>query len=560
MKRSIKKIIALMLALLVVLPVGAIGVFAADANAPATVAEPVKYEINKDWRPNDAGVWEIRTPGDLLAFLDDSFRTEMRSVYPDAKDYAGGVVLMNDIDLNPGWDASTKTTPANVSTGIFYMRCTFDGQGHTIKGMCIIKEGGDNATVVTLAEGQTKFKNVNIVNSYFSARAVGGKGGNGAGLVSAARFSAAFENVYLDAICEATNGNAGGFVSWFNATSASCNPSVTIKNCVFAGTVIASKAAGAFVGTNDRPSNNQGKSVYTISMTDCANYGTVTSSTANMAGGLVGCLANKGVFLRCYNAGNAPAALFNVHKSTTDNVDGAPITVVTQDCYYKDGTPTTTAANAVSTVTFKYGTDQAVTDALKTATPAELIAIPAFGKTSTSLGWTLDKNDANVAMPIIVSETKYGHTYTDEVIPATCKDKGYTIHTCECGHSYQDNYVNELPHAESADWIVDKEATVDFAGMRHKVCTACGITTTTEILPKLPAEGNGNTAEDTKDANDTTATTDATNDTAKTNNDGDDTAKADASVGCGGSIALGGMVLMTTVISLGAATVSKKRK
>ena len=38
------------------------------------------------------------------------------------------------------------------------------------------------------------------------------------------------------------------------------------------------------------------------------------------------------------------------------------------------------------------------------------------------------------------------HTYTSQVIEPTCSEQGYTKHTCECGDTYNDTYVNALEH------------------------------------------------------------------------------------------------------------------
>ncbi|MBQ8428154.1 MAG: hypothetical protein IJX18_02745, partial [Clostridia bacterium] len=38
------------------------------------------------------------------------------------------------------------------------------------------------------------------------------------------------------------------------------------------------------------------------------------------------------------------------------------------------------------------------------------------------------------------------HAYTDAVTAPTCTEDGYTTHTCECGDSYVDTYVDELGH------------------------------------------------------------------------------------------------------------------
>ena len=33
------------------------------------------------------------------------------------------------------------------------------------------------------------------------------------------------------------------------------------------------------------------------------------------------------------------------------------------------------------------------------------------------------------------------HSFVDTVVPATCKEKGYTLHRCECGYEYADQYT-----------------------------------------------------------------------------------------------------------------------
>ena len=41
---------------------------------------------------------------------------------------------------------------------------------------------------------------------------------------------------------------------------------------------------------------------------------------------------------------------------------------------------------------------------------------------------------------------EHTHSYTDVVTAPTCTEKGYTTHTCACGESYKDSYVNALGH------------------------------------------------------------------------------------------------------------------
>ncbi len=45
-----------------------------------------------------------------------------------------------------------------------------------------------------------------------------------------------------------------------------------------------------------------------------------------------------------------------------------------------------------------------------------------------------------------VLELPTGHTYSEEVIPPTCTEMGYSIFTCECGDSYYGNYTDKAEH------------------------------------------------------------------------------------------------------------------
>ena len=55
-------------------------------------------------------------------------------------------------------------------------------------------------------------------------------------------------------------------------------------------------------------------------------------------------------------------------------------------------------------------------------------------------------------------QQEHAHSYTTTVIPPTCTEQGYTMHTCACGDSYRDNYVAALGH-----------------NFVNGICTRCGI-------------------------------------------------------------------------------------
>ena len=77
--------------------------------------------------------------------------------------------------------------------------------------------------------------------------------------------------------------------------------------------------------------------------------------------------------------------------------------------------------------------------------------------------------------------------YTSAVTAPTCTEQGYTTYTCDCGHSYQDDFVNTLDHSWN-DGKVTKEPTLDAEGEKLFLCTVCG-ETKTQTIPKLEEPG-----------------------------------------------------------------------
>ena len=84
-----------------------------------------------------------------------------------------------------------------------------------------------------------------------------------------------------------------------------------------------------------------------------------------------------------------------------------------------------------------------------------------------------------------IRETAHEHSYTAVVTPPTCTEKGYTTHTCSCGDSYVDTYVDALGHAWD-NGTVTKQPTATETGVRTYTCTRCSATKTETI----PATGS----------------------------------------------------------------------
>ena len=85
-----------------------------------------------------------------------------------------------------------------------------------------------------------------------------------------------------------------------------------------------------------------------------------------------------------------------------------------------------------------------------------------------------------------IRETAHEHSYTAVVTAPTCTEKGYTTHTCSCGDSYVDTYVDALGHAWD-NGKVTKPATETETGVKTFTCTRCG-ETKTEVIPALSHE------------------------------------------------------------------------
>lgn len=77
-----------------------------------------------------------------------------------------------------------------------------------------------------------------------------------------------------------------------------------------------------------------------------------------------------------------------------------------------------------------------------------------------------------------------GHKFVDTVVAPTCTAQGYTLHKCSvCGEETKDTYKDALGH-EYGEWVIDKPATEDAAGSKHRDCVR-GDDTQTAVIPQL---------------------------------------------------------------------------
>ena len=103
-----------------------------------------------------------------------------------------------------------------------------------------------------------------------------------------------------------------------------------------------------------------------------------------------------------------------------------------------------------------------------------------------AVGISLDGNDDLLTANIHYNYGSHTHSYKDVVTAPTCTEKGYTTHTCACGDSYVDTYVDALGHAWD-NGKVTKEPTATETGVRTYTCTRCH-ETKTESIPVVSVD------------------------------------------------------------------------
>ena len=104
---------------------------------------------------------------------------------------------------------------------------------------------------------------------------------------------------------------------------------------------------------------------------------------------------------------------------------------------------------------------------------------------------------AETIVPITLTSDSISHThsYTTQIIAPTCTTQGYTIYTCTCSDTHNDNYVNAKGHTPKAAVKENvKAATYTATGSYDSVvyCSVCGskISRTKVTIPKLAKKAN----------------------------------------------------------------------
>jgi hypothetical protein len=110
-------------------------------------------------------------------------------------------------------------------------------------------------------------------------------------------------------------------------------------------------------------------------------------------------------------------------------------------------------------------------------------------------------------------EIGYDHTLVKaEAVAASCQASGNIDYwyCTKCGRKYSDAegsdeitgsvILEKLEHTWSDEWVIDREATTDAEGSKHKVCLNCGEIGETTVIEKLPAPETEKQTEKTTEA------------------------------------------------------------
>ena len=228
------------------------------------------------------------------------------------------------------------------------------------------------------------------------------------------------------------------------------------------------------------------RSIGNSAFTDCKSLTSVTipnSVTSIGRGAFSSCASLTGIWVAEGNShyvSDASGVLFNKDKTTLVQCPGAfavytipgSVTSIGDDAF--SGCASLTSVTIPDSVTsignYAFSCCGSLTDVYFTGTETAWNCI--------TIGTA---NDALKNANIHYNYVSHTHSYKDVVTAPTCTEKGYTTHTCACGDSYVDTYVDALGHAWDGG-TVTKPATATEAGIKTYTCTRCSATKT-ETIP-----------------------------------------------------------------------------
>ena len=224
----------------------------------------------------------------------------------------------------------------------------------------------------------------------------------------------------------------------------------------------------------------------------CGSLTSVTipdSVTSIGVGAFALCTSLTGIWVaegNSYYASDASGVLFNKDKITLVQCPGTfreytiPDSVTSIVGYAFDGCVSLTSVTIPDSVT---SIGERAFDGCTSLTDVYYAGSEAQWK---AISISSNRNDDLLTANIHYNYGSHTHSYKDVVTAPTCTEKGYTTHTCACGDSYVDTYVDALGHAWDAGKVTEAPTETE-TGVKTFTCTRCG-ETKTETIPKLAHE------------------------------------------------------------------------
>lgn len=472
------------------------------------------YTPTSDWKADEEGNYHISSGEDLAAFYKALVDTTSFSGFSKKTVY-----LDQDIDLNPGWVATSGEQPTYIFELIsdWSFKGTFDGQGHSISGYYAIP---DTTKVKFIgffpqANGAT-IQNFSLLNSFIGSPGIASVTTNAFAIGSivgvvrgnTANIETTFKNLYIDTVVGSTNPT--DVTKQLSCVGGICGQlfdgAAEFKSCVFAGCVSGHNYVGGILGTNVQGANNSYKT-NRVDMTDCAVYGTVRADIISndskllqgqgkAAGGFIGKEGGTAVLTRCLSFGTLKAATTNQYSgafayldSVSETADKA-ITFRLTDCYTYEGAASNGCAVGLhsSRLTFDYhiqyckiGSDWTVNTHYD---QTDLTADVAENGTQDIMKTSVQKLSSNTVSALLgIQEYNDWCGVGDRLLPKTVATmRGFQAYAVTGIHSQMGTDAADGKTSMRFVAVIDDIELTDYAQIGFEVCISDGTNSVTKTL------------------------------------------------------------------------------